>query len=402
MDAARNVARTFAGVSYDEALERARSLVPALRERAARGEAERAMPSETVGELHASGLLRLLQPRRWGGMELDFVSYVDIPLELARGCASTSWNVANLLMHHWMVAMYDERAQEEVWGTNPDAMIAAAIAYPQGQARRVDGGFVVSGRWSFSSCVNVADWNLLAVTVRDGDRVIDHRMCLVHRSQYEIVDDWQVLGMRATASMTVVARDLFVPDYKALCTYDIRGDGSFPGAPLTSNPIYRVPLSAMGAHGIGGCAVGNAQAALEHTIALVKERSTSYTAAKMRDFQLVQLRVGAAGARIDAARAILRSDCIEAQDIASREEMPDPPTKLRFKRNLAYATQLCTEAVDTLHTLAGANGIYEKYPLERILRDAHALAGHIMHNFDTQASTWGYAALGGENTNPTL
>ena len=402
MNTLRHEGPGFAGVTYDEALERARKLAPALRERAAQAEAVRTMPAETVRELHASGVLRAMQPRRWGGMELDFVSYVDIPLELGRGCASTSWNVANLMMHHWMVAMYDERAQRDVWNANPDAMIAAAIAYPQGQARRADGGFVMSGRWGFSSCVDIADWNLLAVMVRDGDKVVDHRMCLLHKSQYEIVDDWQVLGMRATASMTVVAKDVFVPEYKALCMYDVRGGDAFPGAPTNPNPLYRIPLSAMGAHGIGGCAVGNAQMALEHTIALVKERSTSYTAMKMRDFQLVQLRVGAAGARIDAARQILRNDCFEAQEIARRNVIADPQTKLRFKRNLAYATTLCTEAVDTLHTLAGANGIYEKYPLERILRDAHSLAGHIMHNFDTQATAWGYAALGGENTNPTL
>lgn len=360
------------------------------------------MPQETMRDLHASGLLRALQPRRWGGMELDFASYIDIPVELGRGCASTSWNVVNLLMHHWMVALYDERAQREVWGANPDALIAAGIAYPQGQARRVEGGFVISGRWSFSSCVDIAEWNLLAVTVRDGDKVVDHRMCLLHRSQYEVVDDWQVLGMRATASMTVVAKDVFVPEYKALCMYDARGGDAFPGARTNPNPLYRIPLAAAGSHGIGGCAVGNAQMALEHTIALVKERSTSYTAMKMRDFQLVQLRVGAAGARIDAARHVLRNDCVEAQEIASRNVIPDQETKLRFKRNLAYATSLCTEAVDMLHTLAGANGIYEKYPLERILRDAHALAGHIMHNFDTQATAWGYAALGGEVANPTL
>ncbi len=394
--------RSFAGVSCDEALSRARRLVPALRERAARSEAGRTMPPETVRELHESGLLRVFQPRRWGGMELDFVAYVDIPLELARGCASTSWNVLNLLMHHWMVALYAERAQSEVWGANPDAMIAAAIAYPQGEGRRVDGGFVISGRWSFSSSVDIADWNLLAVTVRDGDKVVDHRMCLVHKSQYEVIDDWQVLGMRATASMTVVVRDLFVPDYKALCTYDIRGGDGFPGARGNPNPLYRIPLSALGSHGIGACAAGNAQAALEHTVALVKERSTSYTGAKMRDFQLVQLRVGAAGARIDAARAVLRNDCFEGAEIAKRGTIADQPTKLRFKRNLAYAAQLCTEAVDTLHTLAGANGIYERYPLERIFRDQHALAGHIMHNFDTQASAWGYAALGGVIDNPTL
>src|SRR5918999_6265106 len=114
----------FAGVTYDEVLERARKLAPALRERAAEAEAQRTMPAATMRDLHASGLLRILQPRRWGGMELDFVSYVDIPIEIGRGCASTSWNVVNLLMHHWMIALFDERAQAEVWGANPDALIA--------------------------------------------------------------------------------------------------------------------------------------------------------------------------------------------------------------------------------------------------------------------------------------
>jgi 3-hydroxy-9,10-secoandrosta-1,3,5(10)-triene-9,17-dione monooxygenase len=402
MGAADQAAPSFAHITYAEAIERARALVPALRERAGQAEAERCMPAETLRDLHASGVLRVLQPRRWGGMELDYVAYVDVSRELARGCASTSWNAANLLMHHWMVAMFEERAQEEVWGDNPGALIAAAIAYPQGQGRRTDGGFIVSGRWNFSSCVNIADWTLLAATVRDGDKIVDHRMCLVQKSQYEIIDDWQVLGMRATSSMTVVANEVFVPDYKALCMYDARGGDGFPGALGNPNPLYRVPLSAMGAHGIGGCAVGNAQAALEHTIALVKERSTSYTGAKMRDFQLVQLRVSAAGARIDTALAMLRNDCLEAHEVARQGAIPDAQTKLKWKRNLAFATGLCTEAVDMLHALAGANGIYERYPLERIFRDAHGLAGHILHNFDTQATAWGHVALGGENTNPTL
>src|SRR4051794_21763708 len=125
--------RSFAGVTYEDALASARKLVPALRERAARSEAERTIPPDTLRDLHDSGMLRILQPKRWGGMELDFVAYVDLSFEIARGCASTSWNLANLLMHHWMLAMYDERAQEEVWGANPEALIAAAIAYPQGQ-----------------------------------------------------------------------------------------------------------------------------------------------------------------------------------------------------------------------------------------------------------------------------
>ena len=392
----------FAGVPYEEAIARARALVPALRARAAAAESARVMPAETIADLHASGLLRTMQPRRWGGMEYDFIAYVDFPLELARGCASTGWNLANLQIHHWMLALYDERAQEEVWGKNPEALIASGIAFPQGRGKKADGGFVIGGKWNFSSCVNIADWNMLAVTVKDGESVVDHRMCLLHKSQYQVVDDWRVLGMRSTGSMTVVAKDVFVPEYKALCMYDTRGGDRFPGARTNPNPAYQIAASALLGHGIGACAIGNAQAALELSIEAVKERSTNYTGAKMRDFQAVQLKIAAAGAKIDAARLVLRNDAIEGQAIANRKVMADALTKLRFKRNLAYAVNLCTEAVDILHAMAGANGIYETYPLERIFRDAHSLAGHISFSFDAQASGWGLVALGGEVNNPTL
>ena len=402
MNAPHKGAAGFAGVSYDEAIGRARALVPALRERAARAELARIMPAETTADLHASGLLRTMQPRRWGGMEFDYVAYVDFPMELSRGCASTGWNFANLQIHHWMLALYDERAQEEIWGANPDALIASGIAFPQGTGRKADGGFVVSGKWNFSSCSNIADWNMLAVTVKDGERVIDHRMCLLHKSQYQVVDDWKVLGMRSTGSMTVVAKDVFVPEYKALCMYDVRGGDKFPGARTNKNPVYQVPANPLLGHGIGACAIGNAQAALELSIDAVKQRSTNYTGAKMRDFQAVQLRIGAAGSKIDAARLVLRNDAIEGQEIANKKIMADAPTKLRMKRNLAYAVNLCTEAVDLLHAMAGANGIYETHPLERIFRDAHSLAGHFSFSFDAQASAWGLAALGGEVNNPTL
>src|SRR5258706_16044273 len=136
--------------------------------------------------------------------------------------------------------------------------------------------------------------------------------------------------------------------------HDARGGDKFPGARSNPNPVYRVPLSALGGHGIGACAVGNAQAALELTIDSVKERSTNYTGMKMRDFQAVQLRVGAAGAEIDAARLILRNDCLDAQDIASRKQIPDVQTKRPFQRNLPPAGGLCTAAVDALHAMAGA------------------------------------------------
>jgi len=211
-----------------------------------------------------------------------------------------------------------------------------------------------------------------------------------------------VLGMRSTGSMTVVAKEVFVPEHKALCMYDVRGGAKFPGARTNKSPAYQVSANPLLGHGIGACAVGNAQAALELSLEAVKQRSTNYTGAKMRDFQAVQLRVGAAGARIDAARLILRNDCLEGQEMARRGEVADTLKKLSWKRNLAYAVNLSTEAVDLLHAMAGANGIYESYPLERIFRDAHSLAGHFSFSFDAQASAWGLSALGGEVSNPTL
>jgi 3-hydroxy-9,10-secoandrosta-1,3,5(10)-triene-9,17-dione monooxygenase len=394
--------RSFVDVSYDEAMLRARTLVPTLRQRADQADAAREMLPETIDDLHRTGLLRFHQPRRWGGMELDFVALFDIPAEVARGCASTGWNVANLGVHHWMLALYDERAQEDVWSKNPDALIASGIAYPQGRGRAVDGGFVVTGFWNFSSGVDAADWNMLAVTVRDGDRVVDHRMCLVPRSDYEIVDDWQVLGMRSTGSKSLRATDVFVPEHRALCMYLARGGSEFPGAHANPNPIYRVPLSALGSHCLASAGVGNAQAALDLTIEAIRERSTSYTALRMRDFQAVQLRVAGAGAKVDAARLVIRADCLEAQRIAEENRAPTVEEKLRFKRNVAYAMDLCTEAVDALHALAGANGIYDRYPIQRLFRDQHALAAHIGFSWDAQGAPWGLVAMGGEFSTPTL
>jgi 3-hydroxy-9,10-secoandrosta-1,3,5(10)-triene-9,17-dione monooxygenase len=392
----------FAGVGYEEALTRARALVPALRERAEAAEGLRQMPKETLEDLHRTGLFRFHQPRRWGGMELPFVAIFDIPAELARGCASTAWNVGNLGIHHWMLALYDERAQQEVWGTSPDALIASGIAYPQGRARRADGGLVISGFWNFSSGVDVADWNMLAVMVRDGERVVDHRMCLVPRTEYEIVDDWQVLGMRSTGSKSVKASDVFVPEHRALSMYLVRGATEYPGFRVNQNPVYRVPLAALGSHCLAGAGVGNAQAALDQTIAAITERSTSYTAMRMRDFQAVQLRVAAAGARVDAARLVIRTDCVDAERIAHEGRAPTLQDKLRFKRNVAWAMDQCTAAVDELHALAGANGIYDRYPIQRLFRDQHALSAHIGFSWDAQGGPWALVAMGGEFASPTI
>ena len=398
--------RDFSDVDYDEALRRARALLPELRQLSAGSEAARRLTPEIEHLLHDSGLLRFMQPKRWGGMELPFVSYFDLPEVLGRADASIAWNFANVAVHHWMMALYDPKAQEEVWADDPDAVIASGIAYPQGKARKVDGGVVLSGLWNFSSSVDPATWNMLACIVRDGSesnsRVIDHRMCLLPAADYEIINDWDTMGMRGTGSNSVKVTEVFVPEHRALSMYTARGGPTFPGYQLNTNPLYQVSLGALGTHCLGGAMVGNAQGALDATIAMVKERSTNYTATRMRDFQTVQLRTGIAGSKIDLARLSIRNDCLEAAQIAAAGRVMDMETKLRCRRNVALACKLATEAVDTLHEMSGANGLYTKYPLERHFRDAHSGSGHIGFNWDAGMATWGLVALGGEFHSPTM
>ncbi|HZN25938.1 MAG TPA: acyl-CoA dehydrogenase family protein [Burkholderiales bacterium] len=392
----------FSDVGYEEALRRAQALIPFLREQAPKCEALRRLTPEVMDALHRTGLLRYLQPKVRGGMELPFIAYFDIPEMLSRGDISVGWVVANLGSHHRNLVWWPPKAQEEVWGENPDAGIASGIAFQQGRGAPADGGISLSGEWNFSSGTDHSDWSMLACMVRENDKVVDYVYCLLHRSQYEVIDDWRTLGMRATNSKTVRCKDVFVPAHRVLSMHVAKPGHSWPGLEIHRNPHYRIPTSALGGDCIGACLVGNARAALEITIELVKSRSTNYTGAKMRDFQTVQLRVAGAAAKVDAAALLMRNDCLDAQRIHEEGGTLDVETRLRYKRNCALAARMCIEAVDSLHEMAGANGIYDHYPLQRMFRDQRAAGGHFSFSTDAQLPPWGLVAFGGEFKSPTL
>lgn len=392
----------FSDVTYDEALRRARDLIPFLREQAPKCEQARKLTPEVMDALNRTGLLRYLQPKIWGGMELPFLAYFEVPEMLSRGDINVGWVVTNLAAHHRSLAWWGPRAQKEVWGENPDAGIASGIAFPQGRGVPVEDGIVLSGQWNFSSGTDHSEWSMLAAIVREGEKPVDYVFCLLHRSQYEVLDDWQTLGMRATSSKTVRCKDVFVPGYRVLSMYVAKPGHAWPGLEIHRNPHFRIPVSAIGGNGIAGCLVGNARAMLETAIELVKSRSTNYQAAKMRDFQTVQLRISAAAANIDAAALVIRNDVLDIARIYEEGQSPDVETRLKYKRNSAMAAKLCIDAADSLYEMAGANGIYDSSPLQRQFRDMRAAAGHFSFSTDAQLPPWGLVALGGEFKSPTL
>jgi len=389
---------SFAAVTYDEAMRRARSIVPTLRERAQKCEDARGLLPENEKLLHETGLFRFHQPKRFGGMELPFVAVVDIVAELARACPSTAWNVGNLGCHHWILGYYEPETQHEIWDKNPDVLIASSIALAAGRGKRVDGGFQVSGKWPFSSGVDNSDWNMLAVTIYEAEKAVDWRLCLVPKSDYKVIDTWYAMGMVGTGSKDIEVKEVFVPERRALALARCRGGLEHPGAKLNSGPLFRVPIVASAGHPLSATALGTAEGAFEHVLNAFKTRIGTYTGAKVADFQAVQVKLARARCLIDSARSLMRDSAMVFEENHSLEV----EEKLRLRAQNAFAVSQSREAVETLWSFYGANAIYTRDPLQRYLRDVQAASQHFSFNFDIAGSAFGMTALGGKYANPTL
>jgi 3-hydroxy-9,10-secoandrosta-1,3,5(10)-triene-9,17-dione monooxygenase len=389
--------------AYVAMVARAEALIPRLRDRASRTEELRRLPPETERDLHEAGLFRILQPKRVGGSEFDYVALVDCADAIGRADASVAWNLANLASHHWMLGMFDKRAQDMVWNRDADALIASSFIFPAGRARKVAGGYVLRGRWPFSSGVDSCDWNMLASVVSSDDEAdgIEYRIFLLNRSDYRIKDTWNSTGLRGTGSNDVEVGDVFVADSMTLAISDLDG-GPTPGSVVNPNALYALPVFSLFPYVLSGVALGNAQACLDDYVGIARHRASTYNRAKIGDLQSTQIKIAEASAKIDAARLIMRSTCIGAMADARRGDVPDMAVKTRLRRDGAYSVNLCTEAVSLLFAASGARGLTTTGALQRQFRDAHAINSHLAFNFDAAGTNYGRVALGLPSENLTL
>ncbi|MGY8633219.1 acyl-CoA dehydrogenase family protein [Bradyrhizobium sp. 14AA] len=388
---------------YAAMTAKARALVPRLRDRAARTEELRHLPPETEVDLHDAGLFRMLQPRRIGGAELDYVALIDCADLLGQADASVAWNLANLASHHWMLGMFEQKAQDLVWDHDPDALIASSFIFPAGRATRVEGGYRLHGSWPFSSGVASCAWNMLASVVYSDDEAdgIEYRIFLLPKGDYKVLDTWNVAGLRGTGSCDVEVRDAFVADYMTVAVGDLAG-GPTPGSKVNPNPLYALPVFSLFPYVLSGVALGNAQACLDDYSEVARHRISTYNRAKLSDFQSTQIKIAEASAKIDAARLIMRSACLDAMDDARRGHIPDMAAKTRYRRDGAFSVNLCTDAVSMLFAASGARGLFTTGVLQRQFRDAHAINSHLAFNFDAAGTNYGRVALGLPSENLTL
>jgi len=378
--------------------ESAEALLPRLKERAPKCEELRRLPDETLRDFHDAELFRIHQPKRVGGAELDFDAVVTFGALLARACASTSWVWVNYAAHHMMLGMFPKEAQDEIWDKDRDALIASSFVFPAAKAKKVEGGYVISGRWPFSSGVYPSEWNMLAgLAFLDENAPPEQRVFLLHKSQYKVIDNWFSGGLRGTGSMDVEAKEQFVPEHRTLAVSDTKG-GPTPGSAANPGILFQMPVFALFPYMLSGVPLGIAEGLIDD----YGPRSGRMTAVRVAEIQSTQIRFGEATAYARASRMVQLANCREAQALIEGGNVPDLKTKARYRLEGAYAVDWAVRAVDVMFGLAGASGLYETGATPRAFRDAHAVKQHFSFNTDIAATTYGRVAFGLPGDNPTL
>ena len=386
---------------YKELWEKAESLLPVLRERAPKCEELRRLPDETIRDFNDAELFRIHQPRRVGGAELEFNAVVTFGALLARACASTSWVWVNYAAHHMMLGMFPREVQDEVWNASRDALIASSFVFPAARAKKVKDGYVISGRWPFSSGVYPSEWNMLAgLAFLDENAPPEQRVFMLHRSQYEVIDNWHAGGLRGTGSMDVQAKEQFVPEHRTLAVADTKG-GPTPGSAANPGALFQMPVFALFPYMLSGVALGIGEGLIDD-FARRGNTAGKMTGARVNEIQSTQIRLAEATAYARASRVVQESNCREAEALIAAGRIPDMHTKARYRLEGAYAVDWAVRAVDVMFGLSGAGGLYESGHAARAFRDAHAVKQHFSFNTDIAGTTYGRVALGLPSDNPTL
>ena len=384
--------------SGDELVERARALAPLLYERAEETERQRCVSPEAIEAMRARQLFRVLLPARFGGFEDDLNTLVRMVRELSAACGSTGWVGGLMMIHQWLCAQFPIEIQEELWGDDPDAIIAGSYA-SSAVARPERGGYRISGKWRFASGCDHASWALIGVTFPpdDADSQPQPGFVLAKEGEFAIEDDWFVVGLAGTGSKSVVCDDQFIPGRRKVTLVELN-TGLTPGARALGSPLYRIPLLAAIPAAIVSPALGILEGAIRDFVDATGARETRGAVvaggARMAEFATVQARLGEAAATLAAGTALLRSDLDETQRLAREGEAITVDYRIKVRLAQAFVVRLAVQGIDALYGATGGGGLYLSHRVQRAWRDIHAVSHHVSLNWDAVSTMYGQHALG--------
>ena len=379
-----------------ELVARARELQPLLSRNAATGEQDRRVVEESVQALSDAGLFKLTVPKRYGGYETSMRTLMEVSAAVAEADGGTAWITTLINVSNWTVGLFPQRAQDEVFGADPNARVSGVLA-PTAHTRKTDGGWLVSGKWYYNSGSWHSTWSGVGVPVTDDTgAVVDQGLALIPRTALELEDTWYVAGMKSSGSNAVIADDVFVPDYRILSVPKaVRGH--YPTEHGATEPLYRMAFIPVLALVLAGPQLGMGKAALDYVVSKCATKPISYTFYESQKESVgFQLQVAHAARLIDTARLHAFRAATDIDEAAVRGEYPDLMTRARIRSDTGYVAESITRAIEILLYAHGAGSFADVNPLQRIWRDSATAARHAQVSPTVGYEIFGKALLGVE------
>lgn len=367
--------------THDELVARARAMIPTLKERAKQCIADRNVPEATIAEMKEAGFFRILQPKRYGGYEMHPNTFFAVQKLLAEGCMSTGWMYGVVGCHPYELALFDDKAQQEVWGKDAD-MIVSSTYQPVGKVEPTEGGFYLSGHWGFSTGSTHCGWVLLGALVPpagEGEPP-DMRTFLLPREDYEILtDEWHVFGLQGTGSHGIKVDRAFVPEYRThravegfLCQN--------PGQEVNDGPLYSLPWAQVFVRSVSTAAFGGARAAINAAMKIMEDRISTNTGKASKDDPVLQAAISAAHAQSLEMELTLEKTFEELLEIAERGEDIPMEKRALFAYQSSTVVRRLAKLVDDMVELLGGRAIYTSSEIIQPWLDIKAARAHVAND----------------------
>lgn len=378
-------------------------LLPVLAAQASEAEALRRLPDDTVAAIKRSGIVRLLQPSRYGGLDGDPVEFCKALIAMSRVCGASGWVAGIVGVHSYHLGLYDDSVQAEVWGDDPDTWISSSYA-PSGRARKVDGGYVLSGRWSFSSGSQHSQWVFVGgMCVGDNGAPPEYRHFLLPRSDYAIVDVWEVSGLCGTGSNDIVVEDQFVPDLRTMAVARLF-DGDTPGRAVNHAPLYSIPWAVVFLPAVVAPIVGMARGVLDHAVAYHHGRAVQNDAGAWAGLPspVTLVRLAEAASDIDAAERQLLDNLGQISTTVAAGGQPSLAARAAARRDSLTSVQHAVRCADKAYESAGPRAVTLANPIQRLWRDVHTGQHHAVNLPDQVMAAYGQFMITGDIADTTI
>jgi len=384
----------------EELVRRAAELVPLLREKALWMDENRRIHDDVIEAITGAGLLKMRVPVRYGGYESDMETVVDVLAELGRGDGSTAWTVAVWSVSTWMMGLFPDEVQDEVFAT-PDVRISGILS-PGAMAVPAEGGYIVNGKWSFNSGAQQSTWNTNAAATPTGDGGFAPVMVAIPIADLQVIDDWHTSGLRGSGSITTIAHELFVPAERVLPMGPVL-QGQHMSKLNADAPIFNAPFMPTACAIVSAPALGLALAAKDAFFERLPGRKITYTSYENQaEAPVTHLEVAAAITKIDEVgfHAHRAAQMIDTKSRAAEAWTLEERARVRL--SLGAACQRAKEAVDILDGASGGSSVYRDVPIQRIQRDVQVLNLHAILHPNTNLELYGRIICGLESNTPFI